>query len=88
MRFLSVAGTAAMFLVGGGILVHGFHAVNDWIRDAAVDAAAIPGAGTVLGAMTPMLANAVVGIVAGGIVVLVLQVFRRLRRPDEARPKP
>jgi uncharacterized protein len=88
MKLLAVAGTAAMFLVGGGILVHGFHAVSEWIRDAAVDAAAVPGVGAVLGALTPMLANAVAGIVAGGVVVLVLQVFRRLRRPDEARPNP
>ena len=51
-------------------------------------AASIPGVGAVLGALTPMLANAVVGIVAGGMVVLMLQVFRRLRRPDEARPNP
>ncbi len=58
MKFLSVAGTAAMFLVGGGILTHGVHAVGEWIRDAAVDAAAMPGAGAVLGALMPMLANA------------------------------
>jgi len=88
MKFLAVAGTAAMFLVGGGILVHGFHAVNEWIRDAAVDAATIPGAGAVLGALTPMLANAVVGIVAGGLVVLALNLLRRLRPPDAARPNP
>ena len=88
MKFLSVAGTAAMFLVGGGILVHGFHAVNEWIRDAAVDAAAIPGVGAVLGALTPMLANAVVGIVAGGFVVLALNLFGRLRPPDAARLNP
>jgi hypothetical protein len=88
MKFLSVAGTAAMFLVGGGILVHGFHAVNEWIRDAAVDAATIPGAGAVLGALTPMLANAIVGIVAGGIVVLAVNLFRRLKPPDAARPLP
>ncbi len=69
MKALAVAGTAAMFLVGGGILTHGVHAVGEWIRDAAVDAAAIPGAGTVLGALMPTLANAVVGIVAGGLVV-------------------
>ena len=42
MKFLSVAGTAAMFLVGGGILTHGIHAVGEWIRDAAVDAARFP----------------------------------------------
>jgi hypothetical protein len=88
MKFLSVAGTAAMFLVGGGILVHGFHAVNEWIRDAAVDAAAIPGVGAVLGALTPMLANAVAGIAAGGCVVLLLAAWRRIREPDAARPNP
>jgi len=88
MKFLSVAGTAAMFLVGGGILVHGFHAVNEWIRVAVVDAAAIPGAGVVLGPLTSMLANAVAGIVAGGVTVLAVSLAKRLRRPDEARPNP
>ena len=88
MKFLSVAGTAAMFLVGGGILVHGFHAVNEWIRDAAVDAAEIPGVGAVLGALTPMLANAAAGIVAGGLVVAVIKLVRRLRQPDGAPPNP
>jgi predicted DNA repair protein MutK len=79
MKFLSVAGTAAMFLVGGGILVHGVHAVAEWIRDAAGDAAAIPGAGVVLGALTPMLANAVAGLVAGGLAVLVVKLAGRLK---------
>jgi len=77
MKFLSVAGTVAMFLVGGGILVHGFHAIDDWVRDAAVEAAAIPGVGAVLGALTPMLANAVVGFVAGGLAVAALRAFKR-----------
>ena len=81
MKALSVAGTAAMFLVGGGILTHGFHVVTDWIEAAAIGAAAIPGAGTVLGALTPMLANAVAGLVAGGIAVLVVNLLGRLRRP-------
>ena len=90
MKTLSVAGTAAMFLVGGGILTHGVHVVAEWIQAAAVDAATIPGAGTVLGALTPMLANAVVGVVAGGIAVLVVKLVRSLprRRPDGARPNP
>ena len=79
MKLLSVAGTAAMFLVGGGILTHGVHAVGEWIDTAAVDAAAIPGVGAVLGALTPMLANAVAGIVAGGLAVLVVTLFGRLR---------
>jgi hypothetical protein len=80
MKFLSVAGTAAMFLVGGGILVHGIHAIAEWVGEAAVGAAAIPGVGAVLGALTPMLANAATGIVAGGIVVLAVKLFRQTRR--------
>ena len=50
--------------------------------------AALPGAGTVLGALVPTLANAVVGIVAGGLAVLALTLFRRLRRPDAERTTP
>jgi len=88
MKALAVAGTAAMFLVGGGILTHGVHAVGEWIRDAAVDAAALPGAGTVLGPLVPTLVNAAVGIVAGALVFLALMLFRRPRRPDAARPNP
>lgn len=80
MKFLAVAGTAAMFLVGGGILTHGIRAVTEWIHEAAVDAAAIPGAGAVLGALTPMLANALTGILAGGLAVLVVTLVRRRRR--------
>ena len=79
MKALAFAGTAAMFLVGGGILTHGIHAVDEWIRHAAVDAAAIPGAGAVFGALTPMLLNAAVGIVAGGVVVAAVWLFRKMR---------
>ena len=79
MKFLTVAGTAAMFLVGGGILTHGIHVVGEWIEAATVGAAAIPGAGAVLGALTPMLANLAAGIVAGGLAVLLMGLFRRLR---------
>lgn len=84
MKFLSVAGTAAMFLVGGGILTHGVHAVGEWIEHAAIDATEIPGAGAVLGALTRMGANAVAGIVAGAVAVLAVRLFRR-PRPNRSR---
>lgn len=73
MKGLSVVGTAAMFLVGGGILVHGVpavgHALEDWARVA----------GGVIGPLGTMGANFVVGIVAGAIVVGVVELFKRLR---------
>ena len=88
MKGLTVVGTAAMFLVGGGILVHGFHALAEWVADAAGDAATVPGVGAVLGALTSMLANALVGIVAGAVAVGVVMLVKRLRgartSPDPA----
>lgn len=69
MKGLSVAGTAAMFLVGGGILVHGFQPLS-----VALEALA-PAAGH---AVVMMLFNALVGIVAGAIVLGVVTLGRRM----------
>ncbi|MDR6609738.1 DUF808 domain-containing protein [Pseudomonas synxantha] len=63
MKSLSVIGTAAMFLVGGGILTHGVPAVHHWIES--VGAAAGGG-----GFIVPMLLNGVAGIVAGAAVLV------------------
>jgi len=63
MKGLSVAGTAAMFLVGGGILLHGVPALGH-----AVDAIA-QGLAPLLRAVLPMLASAAVGVGAGALVL-------------------
>ena len=63
MKILSVIGTAAMFLVGGGILTHGVPVVHHWIEGVAASAG---GAGFIV----PMLLNAVAGIVAGAAVLV------------------
>ncbi|MDO7897645.1 DUF808 domain-containing protein [Pseudomonas citrulli] len=63
MKGLSVIGTAAMFLVGGGILTHGVPRVHHWIEGVAASAG---GAGFIV----PMLLNAVAGIVAGAAVLV------------------
>jgi predicted DNA repair protein MutK len=62
MKFLSIAGTAAMFLVGGGILVHGVPALHHLVEAAADLAPQIENVAT-------LLANLVVGFVAGGVLV-------------------
>ncbi len=72
MKTLSIVGTAAMFLVGGGILTHGVATAHHWIEGAAEGAAHIPGVGVVLGALTPMLLNAAAGIIAGVIALVVV----------------
>lgn len=73
MKGLSVAGTAAMFLVGGGILTHGVPALHHAIEGLAARA------GTVLGAVTPLLADALVGMVAGALVLGGVTLFQRVR---------
>ena len=78
MKGLSIAGTAAMFLVGGGILVHGVAAVHHWVEDAAAKTAAWPG-GPVWEVLTPNLLNALVGMVAGAIVLAGVTLVQRMR---------
>ena len=73
MKFLSVAGTAAMFLVGGGIIAHGLpwlhHLLEGWTHGMA-------GWGATL---TGMAFNAGVGLVAGAALVAVFSLVQRLR---------
>ena len=77
MKTLSVVGTAAMFMVGGGILAHGVHAVQHGIDHAAAVVATWPGVGGFLAALTPTLLSALVGIIAGGLVVLAVVLGQR-----------
>jgi uncharacterized protein len=79
MKALSVAGTAAMFLVGGGILTHGLAPLHHVIDALTERAAALPAVGALLGGLTPLLLDAVVGIVAGALVLLLVSVASKFR---------
>ena len=74
------AGTAAMFLVGGGILTHGVPWLHHGIEAAAGAVAATPALGGVLAALTPSVANALVGVVAGALVLLGVSTVSKMRR--------
>jgi uncharacterized protein len=78
MKALSVAGTAAMFLVGGGILVHGVAPLEHAIKEIAQSV----GAG--LGFLLPMLLNALVGVAAGALVLGGVTLAQRLGRRKAA----
>ena len=84
MKGLSIAGTAAMFLVGGGILTHGLPALHHWIEDLAQKFGVLPGAGGVLKAVVPTLLDGVAGIVAGALVLGVVTVVQRTWRSARA----
>ena len=72
MKALSVLGTAAMFLVGGGILLHGVpalaHTVEHWAQ----------GLGG-LGSVVNSLAGGLVGLVVGALAVLLFNALHKLR---------
>ena len=70
MRALSVIGTAAMFMVGGGILAHGVDFLHHNIEHIAEVTHALPVVGSVLAVILPMLLNAIIGIIAGGLILL------------------
>jgi uncharacterized protein len=78
MKTLSVAGTAAMFLVGGGILVHGIPAAHDWIEHAAHLAGGMAAVGSALKVITPLVLNALFGVVAGATCVAVVGVAKKV----------
>jgi len=73
MKALSIVGTLAMFLVGGGIVVHGIAPLHHAIEHFAAEQ------GAVIAATLPMLANLVLGFIIGLIVVGLVKGISRLR---------
>lgn len=71
MKTLSVVGTAAMFLVGGGILVHAIGPLHHALQALVPEGAA--------GVLVNMLGNAVAGILAGIVVLAAVELFKRMR---------
>ncbi|MFK0668704.1 DUF808 domain-containing protein [Aeromonas salmonicida] len=79
MHLLALVGTIAMFMVGGGILVHGWPFAHHLIEGAAGALATLPTVGTVLAAITPTLLNAVAGVVTGLLLVLAMTLVSKLK---------
>jgi predicted DNA repair protein MutK len=69
MKTLAVVGTAAMFLVGGGILAHGIPALHHVAEAIATGAAGVATIGPLLKVLTPLVLDGLVGIVAGALVL-------------------
>ncbi|MDD1781823.1 DUF808 domain-containing protein [Enterovibrio sp. ZSDZ35] len=78
MKSLSVIGTVAMFLVGGGILTHGVHVLSELITDAAQETALIPSVGSIVSAVLPTLLNGIIGIIAGILVVFIVDIAGKI----------
>ncbi|NYT44796.1 DUF808 domain-containing protein [Alcaligenaceae bacterium] len=80
MKGLSIAGTAAMFLVGGGILVHGIPGAEITIHHILHIDNDIQGLGeAITAAIGPMLFNAMIGIAAGAVALGIVKGIAKLR---------
>jgi len=67
MRLLSIAGTTAMFLVGGGIVLHGIPPLHHFVEET------LPHNLSAFAPLALMAANGIFGLTAGCIVVAVVQ---------------
>ncbi|WP_445115232.1 DUF808 domain-containing protein [Acinetobacter sp. WZC-1] len=79
MKALTIVGTIAMFLVGGGIINHAVPAIHHLTEETVDHAALIPNVGNILGAVTPTLINLAIGIVAGLLVLIVIGLIQKIR---------
>ena len=75
MKALTVIGTAAIFMVGGGILTHAIPPLHHAIEHAAQAAGSIAAAGGVLKALTPTLLDMIAGVVAGALALAGVRAF-------------
>ncbi|CBV41303.2 DUF808 domain-containing protein [Halomonas elongata] len=82
MKLLSVVGTLAMFLVGGGILNHGVPALHHLARDMSEVELAMPGLDAIVHGLGPMLLNLLVGLVAGALVLGAVTLIQKWRGAD------
>jgi len=78
MKGLSFFGTAAMFLVGGGILVHGIPGLEPLFHGWTLAAERVGGVGFLLGFLVSSLLSGAVGAVAGGIIMAAVTLVKKL----------
>ncbi len=79
MKGLSIAGTAAMFLVGGGILAHGIPGAEALFERLALATEPLPALGPVLAPLVPTLLHAVIGMTVGAVCLLAFSLIQQAR---------
>ena len=78
MKFLSVAGTVAMFMVGGGIVAHGMPPLAHLAHGAAHLGHGVPLLGPVLYVLAPLVFDVLAGIATGALTLIAVGAARRL----------
>lgn len=78
MKLLSIVGTIAMFVVGGGIINHTIPLLHHLTEDTVDHVETIPAVGNIIGALTPTLINFGIGLIAGAIVLLIVSLIQKM----------
>ncbi|MEF8703133.1 MAG: DUF808 domain-containing protein [Candidatus Accumulibacter sp. UW26] len=90
MKALTVIGTAAMFMVGGGILTHGIPPLHHLIEHVAGLTAVIAGVGGALQVLVSLLLDVLTGLVGGSLTLLGVRAYAAagaaLRKPTKTPP--
>lgn len=73
MRALSIAGTAAMFLVGGGILIHGIAPIHHLVEDFMLQMGNFAW-------LAEMLSQAIIGIISGTLILALVHIAQKMRK--------
>jgi predicted DNA repair protein MutK len=79
MKTLTIVGTIAMFLVGGGIITHTIPWFHHFTEDSVDYVQHIPTMGNIIGAVTPTLINLAIGFVAGLLVLIVIAMIQKMK---------
>ncbi|MFT3923777.1 MAG: DUF808 domain-containing protein [Myxococcales bacterium] len=79
MKGLSIAGTAAMFMVGGGILAHGIPGAEPWFHGLVDHVRGVENVGGLLALVLPTVLQVGLGIAVGTVAVLGMMLFQRVR---------
>ena len=78
MKCLSVVGTIAMFLVGGGIIAHAVPSIHHFTEEATHQISAIPTVGTIIDGLVPTLVNMGLGFIAGAVVLAIVLLGQKI----------
>jgi hypothetical protein len=79
MKTLTIVGTIAMFLVGGGIITHTIPWFHHFTEDSVDYVQHMPTVGNIIGAVTPTLINLAIGFVAGLLVLIVIAMIQKMK---------
>jgi predicted DNA repair protein MutK len=79
MKTLTIVGTAAMFLVGGGIIAHGVPFLHHFVEHSMDVISVLPTFGSIAGSLTGIALNGAIGILSGLLVVLVFSTVKKLK---------